>query len=98
MTFHINEVTTKIQFSTSREMPNLIYRACQETGVVSNTAYCQRALAEALSRDLGIPLADILARIPVNRGPAAHLFDPMLGKQNRYPVRIGPGNTVEDVR
>ena len=94
--------TVKVQFATSRRMPYLIYQACLRTGVVSNTAYIQKAVAEALSRDLGVPLADILADIPPNRTAAAHLFDPGEGKQSRFttrnPMYVGPANTLEEVR
>lgn len=98
MVFHINDITTKIQFATSREMPSLIYQACLKTGVVSNTAYCQKALAEALARDLGVPVEEIMAKIPRNRSNALHLFNPAENKLARYPQRIGPGNTVEECR
>ena len=93
--------TVKIQFASSMQMPYLIYQACMRTGVVSNTAYIQRAVAEALARDLDMPLADILANIPPNRGNAAHLFDPNDDRpRNQYKrvVRVGPANTNEEVR
>lgn len=96
MPFRLNEHRAKIQFLTSAEMPSLIYRACLETNTPSNTAYIQRAVAEALSRDLGIPLEDILANLPENKGMARTLFG-----DDRKPVRqvrIGPANTVESVR
>jgi hypothetical protein len=103
---------TKIQFTTSVHMPYLIYRACKATGIVSNTVYCQRALCEALARDLGIPLDDLLAHLPQPRGPAAHLYDPAEGTMNRFGTStrdirddqsggqlfIGPANTIEEVR
>ena len=102
---------TKIQFTTSVRMPYLIYQACKATGIVSNTVYCQRAIAEALSRDLGIPLEDLLADLPEPRGPAKHLYDPAEGTMNRFTastrdirddstggrLRIGPANTIEEV-
>lgn len=108
MTFRLNEFRAKIQFTTSAAMPNLIYRACLTTGIVSNTRYCQLAIADALSRDLGIPLEDILADLPTPRGPAAHVYDPEEGTMRRGSpihkdptgghVRIGPANTDESVR
>lgn len=81
-------------------------------GVVSNTVYCQHAIAEKLSRDLGIPLDDLLADLPEPRGPAKHLFDPADGAMSRYGtstrdvrdyytggrVMIGPANTIEEVK
>jgi hypothetical protein len=98
----------KIQFTTSLSMPHLIYQACKATGTVSNTVYCQHAIANALSRDLGIPVEEILNDLPVPRGPGKHLFDPNDGLMNRSTniqydptggrVHIGPANTVEDVR
>lgn len=102
------EFRAKVQFTTSAEMPNLIYRACLATGIVSNTVYCQRAIAEALSRDLGIPLERIIENLPTARGPSAHLYDPDEGTMKRTRsiaedqsggvVRIGPANTIEEVR
>jgi hypothetical protein len=97
----------KIQFTTSAEMPNLIYRACLATGKPSNTVYVQHAVAEALSRDLGIPLEQILDNLPPPRGPSAHVYDPAEGTMARRPitedhtggtVRVGPANTIEEVR
>ena len=103
---------TKIQFTTSIRMPHLIYRACQATGTVSNTVYCQHALVHALARDLQIPASDLLAELPEPRGPAAHLYDPSEGTMGRYGTStrnirddftggqlfIGPANTIEEVR
>ena len=95
----------KVQFTTAAWMPYKVYEACKATGVVSNTVYCQHAVCEALSRDLGIPLADLLADLPTPRGPSAHLYDPAEATMNRFPittdqtggvVRIGPGNTDEE--
>lgn len=98
----------KIQFTTSASMPSRIYKACVATGVVSNTRYCQEAVCEKLSRDLGIPLEDLLAELPAPRGPSAHLYDPAEGTMARGrsvtedqtggTVRVGPANTVEEVR
>lgn len=98
----------KIQFTTSAEMPHLIYKACLATETVSNTVYCQRAVCEALSRDLGIPIEELLANLPAPRGPSKHVFDPAEGRMDRYrPIvddsscgvaLIGPANTIEDVR
>lgn len=99
---------TKIQFTTSNRMPYLIYQACLRTGIPSNTVYCQLALAEKLSQDLGVPLEEITAELPTPRGPSAHLYDPAEGTMRRTKsvaedptggmVRIGPANTDEEVR
>lgn len=103
---------TKIQFTTSITMPHLIYQACLATGCVSNTVYVQHAVAEALARDLNIPVEDLIADLPEPRGPAAHLYDPAENTMDRYGshyrsvvvdpsgghVRIGPANTIENVR
>jgi hypothetical protein len=103
---------TKIQFTTSARMPNLIYQACLATGTLSNTVYCQYALIDALVRDLGLDRDSLVADLPAARGPSGHLYDPDQGTMNRYrrkkpPVTedqtggvlsTGPGNTVEDVR
>jgi hypothetical protein len=75
-------------------MPSLIYKAVLATGKVSNTVYVQHAVCEALSRDLGIPLEELLAELPPPRGKAAHPFGP-----DRQPIpRPGPANTYEEVR
>lgn len=103
---------TKIQFTTSAAMPLMIYRACLETGIISNTVYCQHALVDALCRDLRVDRAVLLAELPPPRGPSGHLYDPTEQTMNRYrkakpPVtvdptggvlRIGPANTHEEVR
>lgn len=98
----------KIQFTTSLEMPSLVYQACLATDTISNTVYVQRAVCEALARDLNIPLDRLLASLPDPRGPSKHLYDPAEGTMNRYrPVSTdqtggrmmpGPANTVENVR
>jgi hypothetical protein len=98
----------KIQFTTSAAMPSLIYRACLVTRCVSNTVYIQYAVAEALARDLNMPLDKVLADLPTPRGPSGHLYDPAEGTMNRYRnvvddpsggrLMIGPANTDEDVR
>ena len=108
MPFRLNEFRSKIQFTSSAAMPHLIYRACLATGTVSNTVYCQRALAEALARDLGIDIDEILADLPEPRGPSKHVWDPAEGRLNRYAqvdtdqsggrTFIGPANTIEEVR
>jgi hypothetical protein len=102
----------KIQFTTSAEMPNLIYQACLTTGVLSNTVYCQLALVDALARDLGVDRQTLLAKLPTPRGPSAHLYDPTGGhSMDRYPhktrpvseeqsggvLSTGPANTNEEV-
>lgn len=98
----------KIQFTTANWMPSKIYEACKATGIISNTVYCQRAICEALARDLQLPLDSLLADLPTPRGPAAHLYDPDEHSMSRYPdvtrdhtggrLMIGPANTIEDVR
>jgi hypothetical protein len=89
----------KVQFTTASWMPSMIYRACLATGIVSNTVYCQRAVCEALARDLGLDLDALLDDLPTPRGPSAHLDDPEHHTQRRYQTTwIGPANTVEEVR
>lgn len=75
MPFRLNEFRAKIQFVTSAQMPHLIYKACLATGVESNTVYVQRAVCEALARDLNIPLQDLLDSLPEPRSRAAMLMD-----------------------
>lgn len=88
MPFRLNEFRAKIQFLTSAEMPSLIYRACVTTGTPSNTRYVQVAVAERLSRDLDIPVEDLLAKLPPTRD--------MNGLRGQHA--IGSANTVEEVR
>lgn len=109
MPYRLNEFRAKVQFTTSAAMPSMIYKACLRTGIVSNTVYCQIALAEALARDLGIDLDEILADLPEPRGPAKHLYDPTEGRMSRFHTSvaiaqsggrgmIGPANTIEEVK
>lgn len=91
MPFRLNEFRAKVQFVTSARTPSLIYRACQKTGHPSNTVYLQHAVAEALSRDLDIPLEELLAELPPPRGSAAVLF-------NGERQRIGVARPIEEVR
>lgn len=103
------EFRAKIQFTTSAEMPSLIWQACKATGFVSGTVYCQHALAHALARDLEIPVEVILENLPTPRGGASWLQDPALFPGPRKTasvtedqpggiVRIGPANTIEEVQ
>lgn len=97
MPFRLNEFRAKVQFTTSARTPNLIYRACLATGKPSNTVYVQHAVAEALSRDLGIPLQELLDELPPPRGAATTLF----GRDDIRPRRAGrPSSamTAEEVR
>jgi hypothetical protein len=64
MPFRLNENRARVQFVTSASMPALVHRAAEVTGLGSNTAYYQHALCEALSRDLGIPLEDLIDTLP----------------------------------
>lgn len=102
------EGRAKMQVTTANWMPLFIYRACLATGIISNTVYVQRAVCEALARDLDLDLDELLADLPPPRGPAKHLYDPREGTMNRYRVvtedqsggrlMVGPANTVEEVR
>ena len=86
----------KIQFTTSAEMPSMIYRACLVTGTISNTVYCQHALVEALSRDLNLDRAVLLDDLPAPRGPSGHLYDPDEQTMSRYRKArppVGPVTT-----
>lgn len=98
MPYVFTDFTTKIQFVTSAEMPSLIYRACLATDTVSNTVYVQHAVAEALARDLNIPLEDILAKLPPPRGKARDLIHPQTRQPIARPRMIGPAGTIEDVK
>ena len=80
----------KIQFATSASMPFNIYQACLKTGIASGTVYVQRAVCEALARDLGLDLDDLLAELPRPRTSANTLLKPK--------ITIGPGQTTEEVK
>lgn len=89
----------KVQFITAAWMPHRIYQACKKTGTLSNTVYVQRAVCEALARDLGLPLDELLADLPTPRTHAKHLHDPSKREQkNGSTVMVGPANTIEEVR
>lgn len=75
MPFNLNEFRAKIQFITSASMPHNIYKACLKTHTVSNTRYIQEAVCERLSKDLGVPLEDLLAELPPPKTLAGVLFD-----------------------
>lgn len=94
MPFRLTEHRAKIQFVTSARMPHDIYKACLVTGTLSNTAYVQRAVCEALARDLDLPLEELIAALPPARGRSGMLFDGTRQVVNRP----GPANTVEEVR
>lgn len=99
--FRLNEFRTKIQFLAPARMPSLVYKACLATGMVSNTVYIQHAVCEALARDLGMDLQELLDDLPIPRTAANTLRDPTKGvaaDQSGGVVRIGPGNTIEEVR
>lgn len=102
MPYRLDEFRAKVQFTTSAEMPMLVYDACVKTGCPSNTVYYQRATCGALARDLGLDLDTLLAALPAPRGPSAHLFDPsgVNHTMSRFwrSVTIGPANTIEEVR
>lgn len=95
MPFRLDEFTAKIQFITFARMPSLIFEACVKTGTISNTHYVQKAVCEALARDLDIPLEELLEMLPPHRGKAAALFD---GNRKYVALRPGSANTVESVK
>jgi hypothetical protein len=106
--FRLTEFTAKAQFTTSAEMPRLVYLACLATGIPSNTAYYQTAVCERLSKDLGLPLDRLIGNLPPRRGPAGHLYDPDQHTMDRTGIavsinssggvfKIGPANTNEEV-
>lgn len=100
MPFRLDETRAKVQFTTFARMPYLIWRACVETGIVSNTVYVQRAVCEALARDLNMDLGELLDECPDPRSNSKHLHVPMpINKVNSGGTfRIGPANTHEEVR
>jgi hypothetical protein len=96
------EYRAKVQFTTSAQMPMMVYEACLKTGCPSNTVYYQHATCAALARDLGLDYDELIAALPPPRGPAAHLYDPTganhtMSRFWKNPA-IGPANTIEEVR
>lgn len=87
---------TKIQFITSVKMPSLIYKAVVKTGKASQSVYIQHAVCEALARDLGVPLAELLADLPKPRGADSDVFGGLRARKNFYPG--SNSNTSEEVR
>lgn len=57
----------KTQFTAPASMPSQIRQAAAKTGKVSNTQYIQHVLAEALARDLDLPLQELLDGLPPSR-------------------------------
>lgn len=88
MPFRLTPERAKIQFLTSARLPSLIYKAADATGLPSNTAYIQRAVCEALARDLDLPIAELLDEQPPVRTQSGQL---------RGHRHTGPSNTIEQV-
>lgn len=82
MPFRLDDFRAKIQFITYAAMPSQIFRAAKATGKVSNTQYIQHAVCEALARDLGLDLQDLLDTLPPPKGRAAFLQD---GTRHSHP-------------
>jgi hypothetical protein len=72
-------------------MPHLIYKAAARHKITSNTRYIQLALCDALSRDLGIPVEELIAALPPPRGAATVLSD-------RRPPDRGRDFVIEQVK
>lgn len=64
----------QICFTTSTRMARDIHEACKTTGTQSQTVYIQRAVCDALARDLHLPLDTLLADLPEPKRRAATLF------------------------
>lgn len=88
MPFRLAEDRSTIHFLTSAEMPSLVYEACCKLGIPSNTRYVQLAVCEALARDLGLDMAELVASLPPTRST----------RGLRAQRAVGPANTVEEVR
>jgi hypothetical protein len=89
MPFRLDEHRAKIQFLASANLPSLIYKMSVARGMSSNTEYIQRAVCEALARDMGIDPEVLMLEQPPKRGRAGEFRD---------HLRTGPANTVEEVR
>lgn len=93
MPHRLNEFRAKIQFITSARTPSLIHRAVVDGHAISNTVYIQHAVCEALSRDLGIPLAELLDELPDPKGKALVPFGP-----DRRPIPAAALTVSDKVR
>lgn len=105
MPWRLDEHRAKISFVTAASMPYLIYQACLETGCISNTVYIQHALVEALARDLGLDVYELMQELPKPRGPAKALFDPTADRHpmdrssESFSIPVADtSRTVEEVR
>lgn len=92
MPHRLDRFRSKIQFVSFAAMPSMIYKACLKTQTNSQTRYIQEAVCEKLSRDLDIPLDNLLVMLPPPRARAAMLLP------TKGPPRIGPANTIEAVK
>jgi len=78
----LTEFTAKIQFATCSRHPSLITKAAKVRGYPSNTAYLQRVVAEALSKDLDIPLQELIDELPPLTGAGRHFIE----AKRRHPA------------
>lgn len=92
------EYRSTVRFIAAAWLPNLVYRACVATGIPSNTAYMRNAVCEALARDLGLDLQSLLDAQPVPRTASKQLRVSIREHQSGGVARIGPTNSVEEVR
>ena len=91
MSWRLSEFRAKIQFIAPPAWPSRIYAACVQTATVSNTRYIQEAVAERLSRDLCIPLDELIAELPKPWGPAGVVLGP---DRKPVPRATRPNNEV----
>lgn len=93
MPFRLDEFRAKMQFITSARMPHLVYRAAIKTGKPSNTVYIQHVLCEALARDLGLDLDELLDELPPPQGPTKSQVHAIHRRR-----LTGPAGAVQEVR
>lgn len=74
MPFRMNEFRAHVHFITAARHPSLIRKAATKRGLPSNTVYIQHAVCAALSKDLGIPMEELLDELPANRLTNPELF------------------------
>lgn len=89
MPFRLNENRAKIQFIAPIDMPWHIRQAAERVGICSNTVYIQHAVCEALARDLGLDLQDLLDSLPEPRTNAKSLRGLEKGRSEHESVRWG---------
>ena len=89
MPFRTGPGRTTIHFLTFTEMPSMIFEACKQHDVPSNTRYVQEAICRRIADDMGYEYDELVAALT----PGRRTTPAFNGHR-----RIGPANTHEEVR